>query len=83
MNEKQSKSAALSIKELVSRPKARCSKCNKVKSYLNPVKICCSCKKNFCLDELWAITWTNGVIHVCDGCKEEHHYHDLGPNDVK
>ena len=60
--------------ELRSKPRTRCAKCHKFKSYTNPTSRCCECKQMFCYDHIWSITAKKGVIKVCDKCKEEFGY---------
>ena len=77
MNTKLSKSVVtLKLKQLNKR-RARCTKCNKVKTYLNPTAKCFKCGKPFCFDHIWYELIKEGkekvskLRHICDACKEE------------
>lgn len=59
---------------LKSKPRTRCATCGSYKSYMNPTSRCCECKEHYCFDHIWSITAKDGVIKVCDKCKQEFGY---------
>jgi hypothetical protein len=80
MTLKNTKMTASAKLKLASIPRVRCAKCNKVKTYRNPVAVCWECKQKFCFDDINCLQFkegmkkTDNLRDVCDACKEKHGY---------
>jgi len=72
------------LKALILLPKARCTKCDSIVGYTNPMRRCFECKKKFCFDHSESAvsnkTMTSNIEGrvVCFPCKKEHHYTSIG-----
>ena len=66
--------------KLASLSRARCTKCNSVRTYLNPLAKCFECMKKFCFDDINCLQVNNAMKendearHICDECKEKYEY---------
>jgi hypothetical protein len=72
---------SVSVKQrLASKRRARCTKCNKVKTYLQPMAKCWECGGKFCFDDINCLQFKKGMKQtdslrdICDVCKEKHGY---------
>jgi hypothetical protein len=80
MTKKHAKMAAGTKLKLASIPRTRCAKCNKVKTYLNPLTKCDECGQKLCYDHINCLQFKEGMKKtdelrdVCDKCKQEHGY---------
>jgi hypothetical protein len=69
---------------LASIPRTRCAKCKSFRSYQNPVARCFECGKKFCFQDIYPVQVndtmkdTDEARNICDACKEEFGYIDLG-----
>lgn len=83
MTTKNIKMTAGAKLKLASIPRTRCAKCNKARTYLNPMAKCWECKKKFCYNDINCLqvndtmNENDEVRHTCDECKEEHGYKTL------
>ena len=68
-------------KRLSELPRASCSKCGSLRSYLNPMAVCFECGKKFCFDHIFTcqinseMTENEPIRDVCDECRDKFEYH--------
>ena len=66
--------------KLASIRRPRCAKCNKKRTYLNPLAKCYKCGQKFCFDHINCLQVNNKMKNtdelreICDECKYEHEY---------
>ena len=78
-----SKSAVTLEQRMASKARARCAKCNKVKTYLNPLAKCDECGDKLCYDHINCLQFKEGMKQtdelrdICDDCKAKHGYKHL------
>jgi hypothetical protein len=64
-------------------PTRRCFKCERPKSYMNPLDKCQECLQLFCFDHIYGNQVKKGmsdgeeVRKICEKCREEHGYRTL------
>lgn len=61
-------------------PRTVCFKCQRKKSYMNPVERCFECGNKFCYDHLFGLQFKEGMSQnqeprsICEECKVKHNY---------